>query len=251
VNGPLLALAMLVAEPPRDLDVRDPDGKVLISASQIATYDVATHTMSLKAGTRKGVYDAVFGKRGAREFVVAVGGEEVYRGTWKSVVESSSKTGPVIVIDRQSLDPKLPEDELRIDNGYPPGYLHRGPDRREAEAIREAVRNKHPGLTLPTNAGARALTGRAADEYRAAARWMEARLKEAEAIKPGSTYADVIKTFRTDGGISRLTVHRFVSILCPYLKIDVEFEGDAKKPLAKDAKVKKVSKPYFEREFGD
>jgi hypothetical protein len=46
-----------------------------------------------------------------------------------------------------------------------------------------------------------------------------------------------------------------VSILCPFLKIDVEFEDKegvkARHPLAATAKVVSVSKPYFEREFGD
>lgn len=76
-----------------------------------------------------------------------------------------------------------------------------------------------------------------------------------ESIRVGSTYGDVAKHFRRDGGIAEPTKHRFVSILCPFLKIDMEFEEKggvkARQPLAATAKVVSVSKPYFQRAFAD
>ncbi len=85
--------------------------------------------------------------------------------------------------------------------------------------------------------------------------WLAARLKEAESIGVGSTFADVVKVFRGDGGLSALTKHRFVLILCPYVKVDMEFEtakgGKAKYRLPGEAKVVSVSKPYFEPEYLD
>jgi hypothetical protein len=81
--------------------------------------------------------------------------------------------------------------------------------------------------------------------------WLEARLREAETVRVGSTYKDVVKFFRRDGGLVERGKHRLVSVLCPYLKIDVEFDSGAKHPVPADAKVTAVSKPYFEREFGD
>src|SRR5579871_2699160 len=104
-----------------------------------------------------------------------------------------------------------------------------------------------------TETGHRDITGKEAEAYHAANAWLEQRLKEAESIRVGSTYADVIKHFRRDGGISELTKHRFVLVLCPFVKIDVEFEDKpgvkARPPVAPTARVVSVTKPYFEREF--
>jgi len=113
-----------------------------------------------------------------------------------------------------------------------------------------------PGdVRVHTDSGHRDIAGKEAEAYHAVNAWLEARLKEADSIRVGSTYADVAQHFKGDGGLSVVTTHRFVSILCPYLKIDVEFEeGGAKvrgRPVAAAAKVVSVSKPYFEREFAD
>ncbi len=51
-----------------------------------------------------------------------------------------------------------------------------------------------------TETGHRDITGKEAGEYRTANAWLEQRLKEAESIRVGSTYADVSKHFRRDGG---------------------------------------------------
>jgi len=249
--APVLMLALLAADPVPELDFRSPDGTVLIAADQIVSYDWAMHTLTLKPGTREAVRAAVFRTGGDHTFVATVGGKEAYRGTWKSVVESASSSTAVIVLDNQRLHPKLPAEQIRIDLGYPARNFFKGDDPRGHPAVKGAVKAKPPGITVATNAGNRELTGKDAEAYRVTAAWLEERMKEAEAVKPGTTYAELTKAFKTDGGISKPTVHRFVSVLCPYLKIDVEFEGDAKHPLAKDARVKAVSKPYFEREFGD
>ncbi len=110
-------------------------------------------------------------------------------------------------------------------------------------------------VRIPTSEGFRELKGKEAAAYHAANAWLAARLKEAESISVGSTFADVVKVFRGDGGLSTLTKHRFVLILCPYVKVDMEFEtakgGKAKYPLPAEAKVVSVSKPYFEPEYLD
>lgn len=110
-------------------------------------------------------------------------------------------------------------------------------------------------IRLPTEEGHRDLAGKEAAAYHAANAWLEARLKEAEGIRVGSTYADVIRVFRRDGGIARPTRPRFVLVLCPYLKIDTEFEAEpgvaARHPIPPTARVVSVSRPYFEREFAD
>lgn len=113
-----------------------------------------------------------------------------------------------------------------------------------------------PGnVRVPTATGDRDITGKEAEAYLAANDWLEKRLKEAESIRVGSSYADVVKVFRGDGGLSTATKHRFVLILCPYLKVDIEFEDKpgtkARHPVPATARVVSVSKPYFEREFAD
>jgi hypothetical protein len=106
-------------------------------------------------------------------------------------------------------------------------------------------------MYLPTNNGMRELKGKELEAYQTANAWLEERYREAQSIKVGSTYADVVRHFRSDGGLTQVGKSRFVNILCPLVKIDVEFErvrGDTMPPTAK---VTKVSRPYFEREFGD
>lgn len=115
--------------------------------------------------------------------------------------------------------------------------------------------NQAGDVRIPTYDGYRDLKGKEAAAYHAINKWLEARMKEAQSIGVGSTFADVVKVFRGDGGLSTVTKHRFVLILCPYVKVDMEFEtakgGKAKYPLPAEAKVVSVSKPYFEHEFLD
>jgi hypothetical protein len=110
-------------------------------------------------------------------------------------------------------------------------------------------------VRVPTTTGYRDITGKEAEVYHAANAWLDERLKEAESIRVGNTYADVVKVFRRDGGLSSVTKHRFVLILCPFLKIDIEFEDTSgvkvRYPVPDTARVARVSKPYFEREFLD
>ena len=124
-------------------------------------------------------------------------------------------------------------------------------------AARRAVRadQTRGDVRLPTMTGYRVITGKEAEMYHAANIWLEQRLKEAESIRVGDTYADVVKIFRGDGGLASVTKHRFVLILCPFLKVDMEFEdrsgGKARYPIPDTARVVSVSKPYFEREYMD
>jgi hypothetical protein len=110
-------------------------------------------------------------------------------------------------------------------------------------------------ITIPTADGFRTLKGKEAEAYTAACAWMEARMQEAASVRVGSTHAEVFKHFRHDGGLTMVGKSRLVLILCPYIKIDVEFEAPkgakAGAPLPGTAKVSKVSKPYFEREYCD
>ena len=118
-----------------------------------------------------------------------------------------------------------------------------------------ATEPPHGSIRVPTATGHRYITGKEAEAYHAANAWLEQRLREAESIRVGSSYADVVKVFRGDGGIATPTRRRFVLILCPFLKVDIEFEDKpgvkARHPVPPTARVVSVSRPYFEREFGD
>lgn len=61
----------------------------------------------------------------------------------------------------------------------------------------------------------------------------------------------MVKSFRADGGLTQVGKSRFVDVLCPLIKIDVEFESVKGDTLPPTAKVTKVSRPYFERGFED
>src|ERR1035438_3883353 len=65
-------------------------------------------------------------------------------------------------------------------------------------------------IALPTDKGFRVLRGDEAAQQQAHEKWVFERLKEAQSIKVGNTYADVCKYFRGDGGLSLVTQHRFV-----------------------------------------
>ncbi len=111
------------------------------------------------------------------------------------------------------------------------------------------------GIALPTDKGVRVLRGNEAAQRQAHEKWVFERLKEAQSIKVGNTYADVCKYFRGDGGLSLVTQHRFVMIVCSCIKVDVEFtDKNGKKigfPIPTGARVSSVSRPYLEQPFAD
>jgi hypothetical protein len=80
-----------------------------------------------------------------------------------------------------------------------------------------------------------------------------------ETVKPGMTRWDLLKVFRTEGGISTGLRQTFVSQDCPYFKVDVEFKSGAgpDKPgaviLPQDNRdiIVKVSKPYLQFTIAD
>lgn len=109
-------------------------------------------------------------------------------------------------------------------------------------------------LQISTENGWRALSGKEAEAYRTTRSYLQARLKEIETLRIGSSYADLSRHFKRDGGISAAYRHRFVMILCPMIKVDVEFEEKGVKvkwPIRPTAKITKISRPYLEPEFLD
>jgi hypothetical protein len=88
------------------------------------------------------------------------------------------------------------------------------------------------------------------------AAWVADALRRMQTIKPGMTRTDLLKVFKTEGGIPT-TLHRtFVSRDWPYFKVDVEFQAvgrpnrDASGRVtmvdgSKD-RIVKISRPYVQ-----
>jgi len=92
-------------------------------------------------------------------------------------------------------------------------------------------------------------------------------LRECEKIKPGMTRAELLKTFKIEGGISTRTHQTFVYHGCLYVKVDVEFEVKTPEPHASEKQpeaaphemlgkeptdvIKKISRPYLQWSITD
>ena len=91
--------------------------------------------------------------------------------------------------------------------------------------------------------------------------WVRDTLAKMESIKPGMTREELIKVFRTEGGLSTGLHRTFVSRECPYFKVDVEFravgrpgrDGDGRVTLEEDARdiIVKISRPYLQSPIAD
>jgi len=73
-------------------------------------------------------------------------------------------------------------------------------------------------------------------------------LTECKKITAGTTRAELLKVFTTEGGLSTATHRTFVHRRCPYIKVDVDFTlSDSKQRDERPSDtVSKVSKPYLE-----
>ena len=91
--------------------------------------------------------------------------------------------------------------------------------------------------------------------------WVNHTLQKMETIKPGMMRFDLLKVFRTEGGLSTGLRRTFVSQDCPYFKVDVEFNAFARPgsdnagfvTLAEDNRdiIVKISKPYLQFAIAD
>jgi hypothetical protein len=88
--------------------------------------------------------------------------------------------------------------------------------------------------------------------------WLQERLKEARSIHVGSTFSELAKCFRFDGGMDKWHGHfRCDLISCPSIKIDIVLVNSSGKKLSifdkipPNAQVSDVSKPYLEEPITD
>src|SRR5512143_2007158 len=75
-------------------------------------------------------------------------------------------------------------------------------------------------------------------------------LAECKRITAGTTRAELLKVFTTEGGLSTAPHRTFVHRRCPYIKVDVDFALSGPKQSVVDERptdtVTKVSRPYLE-----
>jgi RNA polymerase sigma factor (sigma-70 family) len=130
--------------PASEVDIRSEDGKVLIAADQIRSYDWATHTLTLAPKAREELAARL--RKGERTalvagvpFAVAVDGKTVYTGKFTTNLSSVTMPTPVVVVDAQELEPALGADRLRIQLGYPGPTFFKGDDPRGDPRVRKAL----------------------------------------------------------------------------------------------------------------
>lgn len=232
----------VAADPKPEVDIRSEDGRVVIAADQIRSYDWATHTLTLTPTVREKLARSI-GKDSQAisgiPFAVNVGGKVVYKGRFTSVVSSRSISTVIIVVDAQSGDSKLGTDQLRIQPGYPTAEFFKGEDPRSDQRIHEALKagNKLTGAELSHT------------------EWLARAQREMATIKPGMTRADLLNVFQEEGGLSTRTQRRYVYRGSLYIKVDVTFEAVAvpgdKRTEAPTDKIIKISRPFLEWSISD
>jgi hypothetical protein len=91
--------------------------------------------------------------------------------------------------------------------------------------------------------------------------WVGHALEKMETIKPGMTRDDLLKVFRTEGGLSTGLHRTFVSRDCAYVKVDVEFQALSRPDRNNEGRVTleespgdiivKISRPYLQYSITD
>lgn len=129
------------ATPTGDLDIRSPDGTVIISAADIVEYEWATHTMRWRPGVKNQVFQARLGELvHGSPFAVCVGGRPVYSGVFTSQFSSCSQK-TVVICDfwREEGGRDSPDDAARLETGYPSEAFFEGADPRGNVSVRAAL----------------------------------------------------------------------------------------------------------------
>jgi hypothetical protein len=226
------------AEPPVNaVDIRDDAGHVLVAADKIASYDWPTHTLTLAPGECAKLAAELHKNKqlvSGIPFTINIGGKPIYAGKITSLVSSFSLATPVIVIDQKIIEPKVSDDQLRIQLGYPTRQFFQGDDPRGNPQLRTALRAAGKLAKVPPENK----------------QWIADSLLEMQSIKRGMTRAELLQVFESEGGLSGRTQRRYVYRDCPNIKVNVRFEavGDPDEGLtnAPNDKILEISQPFLE-----
>jgi hypothetical protein len=174
-------------------------------------------------------------------FHVVVNEERIYSGRFTSQVSSMSFKEPTILAQ---VDTNQPTATVIIC-----GPSHHEPQFQTGTDPRVDVRITRALAALgKLTAG---LPGGASDDDAFSGRVAEI-LTECQKMTPGTTRAEFLKIFETEGGLQNKTfVHRH----CPYIKVDVEFTPSEPQQKRAEARptdtIHKISKPYLALSIAD
>jgi hypothetical protein len=235
----LLFTVSQAAEPPAELDIRDPVGNVIIAADQIQFYDGASHTLNLVPAARAKLATSLLeGKRlvSGVPFSMCVGGKPIYDGMFTTSVSSKSQSAPTIVMAGGIA---AGGNQLHIQLGYPTDKFFKGQDPRADKRIEQALR----------------AAGKLADTREDRISWVAQSLLEMQSIKQGSTREELLNVFVKEGGLSNRFQRRYAYRDCPYFKVDVKFNAadntDEKNEESPNDTVSQISTPFLEWTISD
>src|SRR5438093_7927300 len=103
----LFSALSATAEPAPEVEIRSEDGKVVIAAEQIRSYDWASHTLTLAPKARDELAERL--RKDHRlvsgiPFEVMVGGKVLYKGVFTTVARSLSISKVVLVVAAKAVD---------------------------------------------------------------------------------------------------------------------------------------------------
>lgn len=212
----------------------------IITDHDIIEYRFAEHAMTIKGESLKRLLDVHPKSLSGTSFRVLADGVSVYSGLFVPGDSSMTYSEPTIWLGRSEW---LEQETATVYIGGPhfqEPQFQNGKDPRGDVRITTALGalgNLKPGFAGGVH-DRQALTGRMAEI-----------LKECQQIKPGSTRADLLKVFTTEGGISNARQRTYVHRDCPYIKVDVRFNlTDEKQSVVLELptdKVSSISQPYL------
>ena len=128
-----------VSEPESSFSIEDSNGKTLIDASDIKSYDWDTHTITLRPGLRDELHTQLAGTLvGGQPFTVIANGKPSYNGSFTTSLSSSSLHSIIINLFPS---PDLKKDQIQISLGYPNEDVYDGDDLRQNEAVKDALKS--------------------------------------------------------------------------------------------------------------
>lgn len=128
----LVAVLVLAAPVPKPkasgFDLRDSNGTVLVSATDISRYDWDTHTLTVTREVK-----AKLEHDSPTEFTASLHGKAIYRGKFWRATADEPCPGPVILLG------DTPGDQIRIDFNYGGIDPRTEDDTRRDPAVRKAL----------------------------------------------------------------------------------------------------------------
>jgi len=211
----------------------------VITDNDIVEYRFAEHAMTIKGESLKRLGNVRPKSLSGTSFRVLADGVSVYGGLFVPSASSMTYDQPTIWVRGWELDKDTATVYINGAHFQEPQF-QKGNDPRGDVRITKALGAL--GKLKPGNPGG-------ADDKELFTAKVTEILKECQQIKPGSTRADLLKVFTTEGGLSNAQQRTYVHRHCPYIKVDVRFNlTDEKQSVVQEMptdKVSSISQPYL------